>query len=720
MEIRQLAEQVLFGNTITEKLIVPDGFEDNMPGKAIGTPAQPGRPADLALYGGRIRDRIMFSNVRQMKNDEDRGLILHFFANHELLALELMALALLKFPDAPATFRRGLAKTLTDEQEHLRLYIDRMRSIGVVFGQIPVSDFFWRTIAPMASPLDYVTRLSLTLEQANLDYAAHYAQVYQNLGDAETARLLDKVRHDEISHVRHGLLWFRRWHPPDLTDWQAFQETLVEPLTPARAKGIGFNVHDRERAGLDPEFIAELEIFTRSKGRCPTLYWFNPACEAWAANPNVHYQPTKGVQALIGNLETLPMFLCAPDDIVLVQHQPRKRFLQHLHRAGYHIPEFTVFDPGQGLSDHPLRARKLGRLQPWGHSPESAGVLAPLRSCLPADSSAAKTSRWNNTWRRWYAKTWSAGLLRDFLCLTQRDRDRLCNAIDVGMECRSIAAVRDCIGRLRSEGIHDVIIKADVAAAGQHQFRLTGGANLSASQESRLENLLAHHGCVIVEPLLNKVCDFSVHLDIAGSGKARYLAWTRFLVDDRGRFIGAVPTEPVRQLDEDVRSFMFGHPNDPKWLRRLYIRLAAFLAERMPDYSGPLGIDALVYRCGEGLRLKPIVELNPRFTMGRVVMGLRRRIHPKTQSLWLLLRQQDVQVQGYADFSDFAARMEDLYPVRIQNHRIKSGVVFTTDPLEAEAVVSVLAVGDAVNAVRLVTGRDGESLGEPRMDANRR
>ena len=56
------------------------------------------------------------------------GRLLHFFANHELLATELMALVLLKFPDAPAAFRKGVLETLKDEQEHTRLYIERMKA----------------------------------------------------------------------------------------------------------------------------------------------------------------------------------------------------------------------------------------------------------------------------------------------------------------------------------------------------------------------------------------------------------------------------------------------------------------------------------------------------------------------------------------------------------------------------------------------------------------
>ena len=86
-----------------------------------------------------------------------------------------------------------------------------MQAIGVQFGEIPVGDFFWKAIGQMETPMDFVTGLSLTLEQANLDYARHYAEVYRQLDDSETAAILERIYRDEIGHVKHGLTWFRRW-----------------------------------------------------------------------------------------------------------------------------------------------------------------------------------------------------------------------------------------------------------------------------------------------------------------------------------------------------------------------------------------------------------------------------------------------------------------------------------------------------------------------------
>src|SRR5690606_6535615 len=114
------------------------------------------RPVDLELRSS--RKRVPFPRQSELEQAEARGRLLHFFANHELLAAELMALVLLKFPEAPRAFRRGVARTLQEEQEHTRLYLERMQACGVPFGSLPVNDFFWKSIAAMESPLEYVTR----------------------------------------------------------------------------------------------------------------------------------------------------------------------------------------------------------------------------------------------------------------------------------------------------------------------------------------------------------------------------------------------------------------------------------------------------------------------------------------------------------------------------------------------------------------------------------
>src|ERR1043166_708548 len=279
MELREFAERVLFATTLEEKLECPKIIRDLQPGVPLAIPALPGRPPELR-FKPQHSGKADFPGLHQLKTAAERGRLLHFFANHELLATELMALVLLRFPYAPAPFRRGIFETLKDEQIHTRLYLRRMVECGIEFGELPVSGYFWRAVSGMSNPLDYVTSLSLTFEQANLDFCRHFAQRFETVGDDATAKLLNRIYRDEIGHVAYGLKWFRRWKNPQESDWDAFCRQLKFPLSPSRAKGLTLNVEGRRAAGIDAQFLAALDVFSQSRGRTPNVFVFNPFAEA--------------------------------------------------------------------------------------------------------------------------------------------------------------------------------------------------------------------------------------------------------------------------------------------------------------------------------------------------------------------------------------------------------------------------------------------------------
>src|SRR5882672_2812167 len=100
MELRDLAAQILFATTLEEKLRCPEAITDERPGPPLVAPEAPGRPRELRFKPPGT-GKADFPGVHRLESERERGRLLHFFANHELLATELMALALLRFPDAP-------------------------------------------------------------------------------------------------------------------------------------------------------------------------------------------------------------------------------------------------------------------------------------------------------------------------------------------------------------------------------------------------------------------------------------------------------------------------------------------------------------------------------------------------------------------------------------------------------------------------------------------
>ena len=123
-----------------------------------------------------------------------------------------MALCLLKFPNAPTPFQKGLVHTITEEQEHLRLYLGRLQELGGEVGEVPVNGFFWDCLSGMTDPMDFVVGMSMTFEQANLDTA--FTRKLFMTGDLKTVASSTKYTKMK-SVIRHGCTGFARKTPTE-------------------------------------------------------------------------------------------------------------------------------------------------------------------------------------------------------------------------------------------------------------------------------------------------------------------------------------------------------------------------------------------------------------------------------------------------------------------------------------------------------------------------
>ncbi|HLU65752.1 MAG TPA: DUF455 family protein [Kofleriaceae bacterium] len=266
MQLRELARAIVEADTLEGKLRpIPPRTRDDERGPALRV-ASPGRPARLRIAPAR---QAKVPPVAGMRDPHQRARILHALANHELQAVELFAWALLAFPDAPASFRRGLAAILGEEQRHFRLYQERLAALDHRFGDFPVTGHFWNHLGQLTSPRAFVCVMGLTFENANLDFAQEYARAARAAGDEATAAALDEVHRDELGHVRFAWRWLDRWREGEPA-WTAYTASLAPPLGPARARGRVMCRDSRRAAGLAPEFIEALAaVAPRRPGGCP-------------------------------------------------------------------------------------------------------------------------------------------------------------------------------------------------------------------------------------------------------------------------------------------------------------------------------------------------------------------------------------------------------------------------------------------------------------------
>lgn len=323
MELNDFAKQILEEPRLADKLRLPPFLSDHNQNIAAADNER-GLGVEFPAREEEAEQHVAFP--KHLRNREERARALHFFANHELLALELMALAVLKFPNLCPSFRKGLAGIMSDEIRHFELYHQRMQAMGLEFGELRANRFFWRKIAPIDDPLRFLATLSLTLEQANIDYARYYSLAFREVGDSATAEVLATIYQDEIRHVGHGVKWFERWRPGTEDFWSEYNAAVAGVLSPSHARGIGFDEAGRRAAAIPDAAIEQFRRFSRRRTYVPKTWIYNPDCEILAANPD-HRELPRAMRAVVEDQQSMLLWLAADEDRVLCARSPSQHFL---------------------------------------------------------------------------------------------------------------------------------------------------------------------------------------------------------------------------------------------------------------------------------------------------------------------------------------------------------------------------------------------------------
>ncbi len=258
LDITDYARKILEGESIEDKLISPSkiNFDQSVNYKL---PLNPGRNSKIQFSS----EKSKFPSYKNINDDLIKAKSIHFFANHELLAIEMMAAALLIFDHSTEEGKKvklGIISSLKDEQKHFKLYRSRLNDLGYDFGDFTINDFFWKQMKELDTPAKYFATMSLTFEAANLDFAHFYKHIFKEVGDLKSSEILDIVYQDEISHVAFGVNYFKKYFK-DKSLWENYLSELPFPITPARSKGKLFVDMARVQAGMDADFIENVKKF---------------------------------------------------------------------------------------------------------------------------------------------------------------------------------------------------------------------------------------------------------------------------------------------------------------------------------------------------------------------------------------------------------------------------------------------------------------------------
>lgn len=455
------------------------------------------------------------------------------------------------------------------------------------------------------------------------------------------------------------------------------------------------------------------------QGRTPSVLVFNPFTEGCIAQGKA-YTPVKHQTMLAEDLANLPQFLCQPDDIVLLAKRPSVGFLKLLKQAGFPLPEFVELREGRIDPADRLCQRKLGSLRPWAWGPDSVNLLAPLFARVASEVRIAD-HYFNDDIARLYSKAWSAGFLTQVLARyhgghgasppgaeaqsrlgAAAAKPWLCSEQEAGVVVDTLADALGAIAAIRCRGHHRVVVKEAHGLAGHNAIRLWEPEVLPA-QRKWLSHALANGQQLVVEPWLERELDFSVQLEMGPRG-LELCGCTGLVNDRKGQFLANwADADYSRCLPARVAALFRAQAGMSGYLQRLYGEIFSMLeAElRHVGYVGPVSIDAFVYRTPQGdCRLKPVVEINPRYTMGRLTVELMKHTCPGSCGLFRLVTRGQARTEGFTDLASYACVLGERFRLCLEGEplpKIRQGALCLNDPEQAQVCLATFEVSPTLN-----------------------
>ncbi len=144
-------------------------------------------------------------------------------------------------------------------------------------------------------------------------------------------------------------------------------------------------------------------------------------------------------------------------------------------------------------------------------------------------------------------------------------------------------------------------------------------------------NILQTQGAVMVEPLYYKVTDLAAEFFAEPTGAVHYAGLSVFQTTERCTYLGNV-VAPQSML-EQMAFAGIGVSVYREVVGSLERLLEDCIAKR---YTGPLGVDMMICRDREGLKLHPCVEINMRSTMGILSLSLERLVSEQCTAQFLM------------------------------------------------------------------------------------
>ncbi len=227
----------------------PEGHQGRQ--EATADVTEPGRPEQPKLVHPRDLPR------RRPGTLQGRAALIHAVAHIEFNAINLALDAVCRYPGLPAEFSADWLQVAAEEAKHFTLLQGRLLDLGYAYGDFPAHNGLWEmALRTAGDPLHRMALVPRVMEARGLDVTPGMIRRFNELGDEETAAVLEIILAEEVGHVAAGTRWFhylceQRGLAPESTYFDLLQRYMGDdircPLHLEARREAGFSETELDR-----------------------------------------------------------------------------------------------------------------------------------------------------------------------------------------------------------------------------------------------------------------------------------------------------------------------------------------------------------------------------------------------------------------------------------------------------------------------------------------
>ena len=315
------------------------------------------------------------------------------------------------------------------------------------------------------------------------------------------------------------------------------------------------------------------------------LYIFNPWHDMALANFTPYYRVPSGIIRMSNDLSFLPVWYAPDDALIYVADKSTVETFRS------HISGFKDFSCERFVSDAVSCV-----IMPRGWSPALVQMLSACGtdvSLLPDSASLDKIR-------------YLSGRQRCVEVLSLLSS--VCGTCGEAFCCNNLKEVR-----IHLETNGRLILKAPWSGSGRGLYRVCC-QSWNANVEGWISRILRTQGCVMAEPIYNKVCDFAMEFYSSSEGDITFAGYSLFETDDFGNY-----KQNILMSDVGIEEQLLSYGIQSVTLHDVRKKLIEIFSSMLSGcYTGYFGVDMMIC-CQDGeILLHPCVEINMRMNMGVV------------------------------------------------------------------------------------------------------